>query len=80
MRAVSSLEKIVVLYNHYLLPPPPPPLIQEFLTLALDYINIYNNLKILFYISSQKCSIKNGALAATDKRTVYKTTVTSYSI
>lgn len=58
----------------------PPPLIQEFLTLALDYINIYNNLEILLYISSQKCSTKNAALAATDKRTVYKATVTSYSI
>lgn len=76
MKAASSLEKILVLYNH----PCPPPLIQEFLTLALGYINIYNNFEILFYISSQKCSTKNGALAAADWRTVYKATVTSYSI
>jgi hypothetical protein len=79
MTAASSLEKILVLYNTPL-PPPHPPLIQEFLTLALDYINIYNNLEILFYISSEKCSTKNGALAATDKRSVYKATTTSYPI
>jgi hypothetical protein len=51
------------------------------LLLEFDFFKIYYNLDILFYIFFYRSGApKNEAQAPTDNRTVYKATITFYSI